>query len=668
MYRNQIQYDTNPFAGIVGVPYISQRVQFPFEEYLGTLQRVEQQRQQSLADMDKLDLMMSSIETIPGDTTANEKLDTIKSGINEQFEEFTNSKFGLADPNARDRLRVLAKQIYGNKDLKHIAEFTNAYKADEAERQKYARANKLSQVANPTVSAYNEAGEPVSYYGGWEERLDREKAKKDLVSMMEADITSSLDIPSNINPEDLFIKLQDNTKKEIALSKVENAIDLYIDSPEGIQELREMQQSKPGFTKDDLRKDVRTYLTNMSKLKNSIITDENTIGNPMYGKNVGGNPNGNSRFTVPSSYGADNDNKFTNAKDLRALNDQTDSRYGIRQDIMKIVGEDQDVKKSLEVIKSQIDNLNNNIDEKNKKIGGEIFEAMSEAYNSGKSIPTLMDLNLLEDNWQNLKSTGREAAASLANIVIKIVNNNTNSKIDLIDPKSETTKAIESIEKLKNDPHVSDFIKTLSNHFDLMDSKINNVLQSNGALAVTPVALNTYNEGYNPSTAAIKQAVELTKPSSFVLRDGNELAEGENITDIPMISRNGNELIFYAKTNKSNIHAVKINDPVSKESIVSNFGNAAFDIANDYQQYEGVNSEGTKFKLSNGKEESLPKGYKIERTLGEDGKIYYSLSKNGNITPIYYAYDTDEEYTRKDFVEPDDLIFIKFTLDQEKTK
>ena len=30
---NQANYDTNPFANLMQTPYISQRVQFPFEDY-----------------------------------------------------------------------------------------------------------------------------------------------------------------------------------------------------------------------------------------------------------------------------------------------------------------------------------------------------------------------------------------------------------------------------------------------------------------------------------------------------------------------------------------------------------------------------------------------------------------------------------------------------------
>ena len=666
-------YNYNPFDAIQPTPYVSMRNELPFDFYKLALDKGEERLQLGLEGESQIRTALGNITPFGEEGTKRYK--ELVDGIENNLQGFASSAGSYADPEILTKMRRYATGI--GKEIKPFIDWQEMSKIDQQERYK---AKDPVEVELPQTDMVDAEGNFVPYKRNWRERIDPTDTRVKVLGQIEADIISNVYAPSNIDPNAPFVTLTESTVKSIK-EKVDAGANIYLNSDAGKQEIlvRATQLEKEGVSRDiaikSATQEVKESFINDSVIKNSKLDGVKLMGNPTYDRKGSENPTNSERFVTPTSFGASNENKFKSSRDLRKYSETGTQKEQIKYIVLESLNSDFAILQSQQNLSNLINKQYGVHNPELSTIKENIFDVMSQAYNNGENMPLLADLNLLEDNWVNLTETARTVATSELNGLISILNNEIKffggTPMNYIDSKTPESEIRKALKDLRGNKEISEFINATKEHFALMDARIDSILKERGDFAVQPVAISTYHEGYTADTKAIQQSVELTQQDNFrpIYKD-QKINPDNKITDVPMISRFGNKLIFYAKDNKGNIIPVDIEDNNTRGNVLKSFQNAAFDVAEGYKNYKGVTSDGTGFKKSDGKVEKLPEGYKIEPKYSENN-IYYGLYKydNGtwNLVTVPYYYDTGEAEA-KQFLPPEDFFYFKYYLDYKDKK
>lgn len=679
-YDNRRTYGSyNPFDAIQSTPYVSMRNDLPFDLYMDVLSKGEERYQKGLEVESKIDMALNNINAYG--KIGNKKLKDLRENIKSNLQDFSSKAGSYADPDVLNAMTKYANTI--SSEIKPFIEYENMRKADEELR--FKEPNPV-EIDLPQTEMFDEKGNSIPYKRNWQPGLDPTTGKAKVWNLMEADINETLKDIDTTSKNGL-LKVSTEQIKTIK-NKLTEGANIYLNTNEGKQqvlvEATNLQKQAiingKSLSREQAieiaKEKISEEFIKESAIRDSRISNLNLMGDPNYNKSSDKDLTDSERFVVPTLFGVSNENKFKSSKDLRGYSEVGTQKEQIKNTILKSLNVDPDILQSQQNLSNLINKQHGVHNPELLKIKEDIFDVIAQAYNNGKNIPLLADLNLLEDNWISLKEDPKKTGIFLLNGLISLVNGiskniSGNPILNYIDENSTEEEVRSKLRNLRGNEEISEFINATKEHFALMDAKIENILKESGDFAVQPVAISTYHEGYTADTKAIQQSIELTQQDNFkpIYKD-QKINPDNKIIDVPMISRFSNKLIFYAKDNKGNIIPVDIKDKNTRNNILNSFKNAAFDVAESYKNYKGVTSDGTGFKKYDGKVENLPENYKIKPKYFENS-IYYGLYKydNGtwNLVTVPYYYDTGEAEA-KQFLPPEDFFYFKYYLDYKDKK
>jgi len=676
-YRNRgTQYDTNPFAQLQPLPYISQRVDEGFiNDKLSALQLIEQQRQQSLADSDTIALALGNIEAT-GDN-AKAKLGEIETKLRGELDSFGGGKYGFADPNMRDKLRRVAKDFYTNKDLKHITNFTAASKADALKRQDAIQNGKfLMNIGDTSNDAFDEEGNQRNFQSGWVVDPGVDEARQKAITQGFNDVVSTMNL-AELNAQaltsgDSYLAKNTVTSNRQAIDdKFNEVFDMYYNSNEGQLEKQNIMYENGYEDEADAIADMQDRFRNDAIALSKTNKEYGLIGNVAFDK-TGGGGGDISLDSIPSSGEKGESNLSFTSKE--ALKDQKidDSPKGIlKQSIISSLDQDPDL----------IEQRNNvteffGKDKVNEKYQ-ELFNLISEDFLSNGSKYENLDASKLENIILTtidsivdpLAGAAVDTYTGILNPILKVFGKEEIVQED--DDKVVLSKIRDLKKSLKDDPNFDGFKKVTTDYFKKQDELLNDYIET--GMEFRAYKLNPEGEGYSKKQNAIKNHVRDINIDGDV-KLSSELEDKEILEDIPSVIREGNKLIYNFRTNQGRLVKGTITDNDIRNNVINSIGRESYRIANDYKDFKGVTTDGTEFIIGDQKIK-LPKDKKIVKKK-INGKIMYGIAdrnldvskydlaslseqeKDRIFEPFEYYFDNNNTPQEVNFVPYKDLFYI----------
>jgi hypothetical protein len=702
----------NPFEAIKPSPYVPM---FNMELAMKAGEMAKEREDQGIEMESALQEMFGNIRPTTGDTTKR-YVDELQSKYDAQIKGLASKVGSYADPDNLRAIRKLVTNFRSNPNLKHIVEFEALKKADALENAKLRKEGKLVQidftrddalVYNPETNQY----EPSEFQSGMEVKQDWQKPLIETVKRAMADIEitglNAATLSSQMMSSSL--PLIDKTTNQItgyytkaSKEKVNDAFNLYMNDPAVQQRVKAMKFENPERTMDNIEEELKSEFIQEAKIQGSSKTTQDVMTNILFDKDGGKDPN------------AGRNNKWIVRNYTSATNQDRLDQEG-KEEIISTVDYDSKVIESFEKVN---DFVSGNSTIRNPEISETynfLLEIIKKESLDNKNIDRYFeDTPNFTKYWIALKGIGagylaqfspkfiqaREEYITLirSNEQLNKINNKISelrsensdkSRNEILELEKERENISNSIwketleksgavnEKFFKAKNITEALKTMEG-FDEKDFKefkalAKNYLQNRktvaeeylkrGDFGIQAIALNPYTEDFSKYQTALKYFMSGLLPENFKLNqnlDGDERPE-----NVQEIFRDGNKVYFRFSTNKGRVVDGDIVDTAVKNNVLDTYDHPTLHIANNYSYLKSVSTDGTKFIATNGAEEAIPEGYKINKKIVK-GKTFYNLQRKDGETwvnmPVVYQSDFGEPGTIMN-VPKKELMFIKFTLD-----
>lgn len=292
---------TNPFQFLRPAPYVSQHVGLPLEEMRYALEKKGHQYQTNLNTIDEISMMVDNFEGSDLDESAQEVIGAAKDEFNRTVEELSNQEFGAANAKTRGVLRSELKRITGNPALKKVTEnYQRAQQFDTLKQELAAKGQLLDHSPRSFKSVtYDEDGNPQYHtldnpysvkleWGDKKTKLLDTFLREELMAQG-VDYKDLDDLMSKPFVE--IYKTAEINPKQLE-EKLEGVYQLYLDSAEGRQELKDILYQNPDFSKARAEAEIILSIWDIGEMKTYSDTQRSFSQNSLFGKNFETNSGG----------------------------------------------------------------------------------------------------------------------------------------------------------------------------------------------------------------------------------------------------------------------------------------------------------------------------------------------------------------------------------------